>query len=100
MKLQLTNTNGGVRLAVWAKPRASKSRLLGVREGALEVALAAPPVDGAANAELLRTLARALGVSVSAVELVRGSSGRTKLVEIRGLTAERLAALLTLQGVL
>jgi len=35
------------------KPRASKSRILGVREGMLEVALAAPPVDGEANAELI-----------------------------------------------
>ena len=48
---------GELRLKVRVKPRASKSRVLGTRDGVLEVAVAAPPVDGAANEELVRTLA-------------------------------------------
>ena len=56
-----------------------------MREGALVVRLAAPPVDGAANAELLVTLADALCIPRHQVSLVSGSTHRAKVVEIRGL---------------
>jgi len=60
----------------------------------LEVRLAAPPVDGAANAELLATLARALGIAGRDLELASGATGRMKRVRIAGLTpAEVLARL-------
>lgn len=93
--MMLSEKDGAVRLAVHAKPRAKKSRIVGPREGALEVALAAPPVDGAANEELLRTLAKALGVRQRDVVLVRGDTSREKLVEIRGLTAAEVRARLS-----
>jgi uncharacterized protein (TIGR00251 family) len=81
-----------VRFEVHARPRAKESRVLGVREGRLDVSLAAPPVDGAANAELVATLAAALGVAKSRVELVRGETGRNKVVEVRGLTENEVRA--------
>ena len=90
--LKLTTKDGAVRLEVRARPRAHKSRLVGAREGALEVQLAAPPVDGAANEELVRTLAAAAGVAKSAVHIVRGETGRNKLVEIVGLGESELRA--------
>jgi uncharacterized protein (TIGR00251 family) len=83
---------------VHAKPRAQKSRLVGVREGRLEVSLAAPPVDGAANAELVATLAKALGVRKGAVSIVRGEAGRAKLVEVAGLTEDEVCARLRACG--
>ncbi len=62
----------------------------------VDVALAAPPVDGAANDELVRVLSEVLGVPRSALSIVRGTSGRRKVVEVEGATAaeviERLAA--------
>ncbi len=73
-----------LRLKVRVKPRASKSRVLGMKGDELEVAVAAPPVDGAANLELVRTLAEHYGVAKSAVEIVSGLAGRNKLVRIRG----------------
>jgi uncharacterized protein len=76
----------GVTLRVRVKPRASKSRILGPREGCLEVAVAAPPVDGAANDELKRTLARHFGVPRGAVVIEAGEAGRTKRVRIRGVS--------------
>lgn len=82
----------GVRIWVHAKPRASKSRVLGVRSGALDVAVAAPPVEGEANAELLRTLARHLGVPARAVRIVSGAGSRQKLVEVLGVTETELRA--------
>lgn len=84
------------RLEVRAKPGSSRSAVLGVREGVVDVALAAPPVDGAANDELVRLFARVLDVARRDVTIVRGQSSRTKLVAVSGLTRaacdERLAA--------
>ncbi len=81
-----------MRFEVHARPRAKQSRVSAVREGALVVHLAAPPVDGAANAELVETLAAALGVARRQVSLVRGDSSRTKIMEVRGLSVEQVAA--------
>lgn len=77
-------------MTIRAKPRASRSRVLGVREGALEVAIAAPPVDGAANAELIRTLSKAFGVGRSSLSIASGKGGKTKIVAIEGLTQAEL----------
>lgn len=52
-------------------------------EGSLKLRVAAPPVDGKANSEVCRYLARLLGLSPSRVEVVRGVSGRDKVVLIR-----------------
>jgi uncharacterized protein (TIGR00251 family) len=85
--LQLTiGRDGAVRIQVHAKPRSRRSRIAGTREGALAVELAAPPVDGAANEELVATLAGALGVPKRDVSVALGASSRAKLVEVRGLT--------------
>ncbi len=97
--LRLTTTReGAVRFEVHARPRARESGVAGTREGALVVRLAAPPVDGAANAELVVTLASALGVAKRDVELVRGEGSRAKLVEVRGLGAEEVRARLAAAG--
>ena len=77
--------DGVVRFEVHAKPRAKKSRVLGAKGDALEVSLAAPPVDGAANDELVRLLAEILEVPRRQVTIARGTSSRTKLVEVSGL---------------
>lgn len=81
-----------LRIRVRVKPRASKSRILGIREGVLEVAVAAPPVDGEANSELIRALARVLGLGKSAIEIISGEGSRSKLVSIAGLTEAELRA--------
>jgi uncharacterized protein (TIGR00251 family) len=85
--LAITEREGGVRFGVHAKPRASKSKVLDVRDGVLRVALAAPPIDGEANAELARVLADALGVAARDVTIVAGQTGKRKIVEVRGIDA-------------
>jgi uncharacterized protein len=84
--VNLVVKDGEVRFEVHAKPRAKRSAIVGARELGLEVALAAPPVDGAANAELVAVLARAFGVSKSSVRIVRGGGGRNKLVAVAGIS--------------
>jgi hypothetical protein len=83
VKLAAT-ARGSVRIEVHAKPRAKKSRVVGVHGDALSVTVAAPPVDGAANEELVRFLAELFDVAVGRVTLIRGTSGRMKLFEIDG----------------
>jgi uncharacterized protein (TIGR00251 family) len=85
---------------VRVQPRASREGLAGLRQGALVVRLTAPPVEGAANAALLRLLGQALGLAPSALELLRGRTGREKLVLARGLDAAsaRAALLAALPG--
>ncbi|HEX5101908.1 MAG TPA: DUF167 domain-containing protein [Polyangiaceae bacterium] len=73
-----------LRLKVRVKPRAAKSRVLGPKDDTLEVAVAAPPVDGAANEELIRTLAAHYGVPKRAVEILSGETARIKLVRVVG----------------
>ena len=87
MPLDLRDTAQGLTLRVRVQPRASRNALGGEREGALVVRLTAPPLEGRANQALARVLADVLGVAPSAVELVRGDSGRDKLVAIAGIDA-------------
>ncbi len=85
--LKLNERSGGVRLDVHVRPRSSRSSILGVRDGALDVALTSPPADGAANSELIRLLARALAVRAADVSIVVGSSSRSKVVAVNGISA-------------
>jgi uncharacterized protein YggU (UPF0235/DUF167 family) len=61
-----------------------------VVDGALKVRVAAPPVEGAANQAMLRTIAEELGVARRSVRLVAGAAGRQKLVVVEGMTEEEL----------
>jgi uncharacterized protein len=92
----MPNTSGreSVFLIVKVIPRASRSEIAGLVDGVLRVRLKAPPVDGAANDELIRILARALGTSRTAVEIVSGHASRTKKLRITGISPEKLAELL------
>ena len=85
--MKLVEKDGAVRFEVHAKPRAKKSKIVGERGDAVEIALAAPPVDGAANEELVRFVAKVLDVPKRDIELVRGDTSRAKLVAVTGLTA-------------
>jgi uncharacterized protein (TIGR00251 family) len=75
----------GVILTVRVIPRAGKSGVSGTRDGALLVRLNAPPVEGAANAELIDVVAEALGVPKRAVTIIAGQRSRTKRVRVTGI---------------
>jgi uncharacterized protein (TIGR00251 family) len=96
VSLGVTIRGDGVRIAVHVKPRSSRSKIEGVREdGSLTVALSSPPVDGAANAELLKLLAKAIGVRKSALCIATGATGRRKLVDVEGIDEITLRARLS-----
>ncbi|HEU4801389.1 MAG TPA: DUF167 domain-containing protein [Gemmatimonadales bacterium] len=85
--------DGGVFLRVHVQPRASRSEVAGLHGDALKVRLRAPPVDGAANEELIRFLADALGLRRDAVTLVSGATSRAKRLFVRA-TVEQVSELL------
>jgi uncharacterized protein len=91
--VECTQTAGSIAFNVRVAVRASKSAIVGEHDGALKVRIAAPPVEGAANEELTRLLARAFGVPVRGVEIVGGHVSKTKLVRVVGATAEQLLLL-------
>ncbi|AWN38166.1 DUF167 domain-containing protein [Methylobacterium radiodurans] len=96
----------GLRLAVRVTPRGGRAAIGGLVRNAegrpsLAVRLAAPPVDGAANAALVRFLAEALGLRRSDVRILSGATGRQKVLQLSGdaqALAERLDALLRAPG--
>jgi uncharacterized protein YggU (UPF0235/DUF167 family) len=79
-------------VAVRLTPRGGADRVDGVVDGVLHVRVASPPLDGQANAALTRLIARELKVAPSAVRVVRGSTGRTKVLEVTGVERSAIAA--------
>jgi uncharacterized protein (TIGR00251 family) len=92
--LTLSERDGAVWIPVRVQPRASRDAVVGELDGALKIALTAPPVDGEANAALVAFLAKKLGVPKRDVTLVAGATGRSKTVAVRGVTPDAVRALL------
>ena len=84
--------HGGAVLEILVQPRASRTRVMGEHDGRLKVQLAAPPVDGEANAALLAFLSEALQVKRGDLTLLAGEAGRRKRVRVAGVGAEVAAA--------
>ena len=81
----LSQDGEALTLLVQVAPRASRSALAGVHGGRLKVRIAAPPVDGAANDELLRFLAKTLDIGRSQLEVRQGIASKRKTVIVFGL---------------
>ena len=88
----ITATSDGIVIDVRVIPRAARSGVHGTRAGAVLVRLQAPPVDGAANAELLAVMAGALGVPQRSVSIVSGPQSRLKRVRVVGINAATATA--------
>ncbi len=88
----------GCRILCLATPRASRSALCGWHDGRLKVALAAPPVDGAANMALLTLLAEVLKIPKRDLAVTAGLSARRKVVLVKGLSPDDVLARLRSDG--
>ena len=88
--IEIYDHDDSVTFDVRVIPRSSKSEIVGEWDGALKVKLKAPPVDGAANDELIRLLAKKVGVSRSNVEITVGHASKTKRVRVFGIAAAKL----------
>jgi uncharacterized protein (TIGR00251 family) len=90
----IRSTEKGCTIEVDVKIRAAQTRVVGLKEARLQVAIAAPPVDGAANASLCRTLCKHFGLGRGQVRIVAGEHHRHKRVELCGLTEQSVRAML------
>jgi len=84
----LTVLGNEARISLRVYPNASKSEVLDFTEGILRVRIAAPPVRGKANRELLSLLSQLLGVRQSSLAIIKGHTSRSKLVAVSGLSRE------------
>jgi len=81
-------------LTLHIQPGAKKTEIAGVHGDALKIRLAAPPVDGKANAALIAFVADRLGLAKSAVTVKSGHSSRRKVVEVTAAPADTVTRLL------
>jgi hypothetical protein len=82
----------GVRIKVFVKPRAKKNAVVGIQGDALKIQITSPPVEGAANRDLQKFLAKILGIAPSRVEIISGHRSRHKTLRMMGLTLEEVFA--------
>ena len=94
MALQVDVREDGCTFQVRVQPRSRRDQIAGVHGDALKIRLIAPPVEGKANLALRKFLARRLGVSTSAIEILTGHTSRQKQVRVKGTSAEAVHALL------
>jgi uncharacterized protein (TIGR00251 family) len=91
--IHCSQQDGALCFSVHVVPRAARSSVVGEHDGRLRVRVAAPPVDGAANEELVRFLARALKLPARDVEITSGHTSKLKQIRARGATHEQLEKL-------
>lgn len=94
----VTATKDGALLRLRVSPSAKTTMLTGIYGDAVKVRVAAPPTDGKANAALMDYLARVLDVPSRDLELIRGTSGRDKVVRVPGVEAQAVASRIQAAG--
>jgi uncharacterized protein (TIGR00251 family) len=87
--IEINEKDGSITFRVRVQPRASRTEIAGEHAGALKLRVAAPPVDGKANEECQRFLARLLGVSASSIEIVAGQSSKDKIIRAHNVALDR-----------
>ena len=85
--------SSAVTIDVRVVPRASRSEIVGFENGVLKVRISAPPVDGAANAELIKLLAKRIGVAKSEVSIVGGETSKSKRIRINNVSRSTVDAM-------
>ncbi len=84
MKIPYKKTKDGIEIEVKVEPRSSRKGISGLMGNAVKVKLTAPPVEGAANEQLIEVLSEATGLKKSAMRITRGASSKKKTVLIKG----------------
>ena len=86
--LIVQDTKAGAVLSVHIQPKASTTECVGIHGDVIKIRVSSPPVDGAANDELIRFLARRLSIPPTSVQIHSGAGGRHKRVLVKGVTAQ------------
>lgn len=77
-------------IVVQVQPNASQNKVTRFEDGVLHLRIAAPPIKGKANRELIKFLSAILGVSKSSITIEKGLTSRRKVVKIEGVTQEEV----------
>ena len=81
---------GEARISLHVYPNAPRNEIVGFSDGVLGVKVAAPPVKGQANRELVAFLSQVLGVGKSRMAILKGHTSRNKLISVRDLSQEEV----------
>ena len=96
MESWIEGRGGSVYMRIHVQPRASKNEVAGIHGDSLKLRLTSPPVEGAANALLLKFVSKMLGVSKSAIRIISGEKSRQKTLKVEGLSSPEVMQLLGL----
>jgi hypothetical protein len=86
----MTISGSETKIPLHVSPNATKNEVVGITDGVLRVKIAAPPVKGKANRELIAFLSGVLGVSKSQISITKGHASRNKVIAVSGLSREEL----------
>ena len=84
--IDITEKDGSVTFKVCVVPRSSKNEIVGEHYRSLKIKLTAPPVDGAANAELIKVLAKHFSVAKADIQIIGGAASKNKVIKIDNLS--------------
>jgi len=97
LSLIISEKPDGCLLKCWIQPRSSRSAVIGIHGDALKIALTAPPVDGKANKELLKFMAKYFKLPQRGIQITVGESSRSKTILISGLNKDIIIQKLCLE---
>jgi uncharacterized protein len=84
--LKVRETVAGLVIRLHVQPRAKRSEVVGLHDGALKMKVTAPPVDDAANRAIIEFFSKLLGISKSHLQILAGEKSRDKTLQISGLS--------------
>ncbi len=87
--------DGSLILLVYVQPKASRNRIVGLHGDAVKISITAPPVDGKANAGVIKLLAKFFHLPKSAITIISGESSRSKRLRLEGIEPDKAHALLS-----
>ena len=88
--LTVTETTNAVTIGVRLTPRSSRNKILKIHDGALKIAIQSPPVDNAANDELVKFLAKTFALAKRDIAIISGHTSKRKTLTLGGITKEKL----------
>jgi uncharacterized protein (TIGR00251 family) len=84
MQIPFKKTKNGIMIKVKVEPRSSKKGITGILDNTLKVRLTAPPVDNAANEQLIQIISEETGIKKSFIRIIKGHSSKQKIIELKG----------------
>ncbi len=90
----IEQTPHGIRITVFAQPKAAKNEVIGPHNGAVKIKITAPPIEGRANEAIIEFLSELFKIPKRSIQLYRGGTSRNKIFELEGVTVEEARAVL------